>query len=96
MGKSMQRDSTSRTHSIPPVPGQPMKHRNDVFIARLWKRVVGQLYGQGQKLVVVHPGIVGDRCCRGHSYFPKGSYAAILRGLTCNCMQFVFHKVEQP
>lgn len=96
MRMSMKRDRTGPAHPVPPVPGQPMKHRNDVFVARLWKRVVGQLYGQGQKLMVVHVGIVGGRGCCGHSYFPIGLYVAILRGLTCNCMQFVFHKVEQP
>lgn len=94
MGESMQRDSTGRAHPIPPVPGQPMKHSNDVFVARLWKRVVGQLYGQGQKLMVVHVGIVGDRCCRGHSYFPVDWYACIVGKATLNRIQSFLSEVD--
>ena len=95
MRNSVQRSGARHTHPIPPVPGQPMKHCNDVFVARLCKRVISHLYGLGKKLVVVHGGIVRERCCCGHSYFPIGLDVAIVFKAAFNRIPFVLNTLER-
>lgn len=70
---SVHRRGAHRTHPVSPVPSQPMKHSKYVFVGRLVERLVRQLYGQVQEVIVVHAGIIGARCGGGHSYFPRGS-----------------------
>lgn len=70
---SMKRSYSGRSHPVPPIPSQPMKHSKYVFVGRLLKSLIRQLDSQVEELIVVHARIIGACFGCGHSYFLRGS-----------------------
>lgn len=79
MHNSMHRHSAVITNAALPVPQQARVDAHHMFVVRVRKGLVRQVYGQikqGLRLIFSHRAIVGEGGVVGHSYFPKVAIAA--------------------